>query len=121
LTFFASLLKKAISLRILKKNGLLKKIKMSKQEREQLHEEMRQRRRANGALHHFPNMDDSERLSYEKLDANNCEQLVTLFETEGENPYIDKRFQSIDAVKQYAQDLDDSCFEAKYGSFFRYT
>jgi RimJ/RimL family protein N-acetyltransferase len=67
-------------------------------------------------LHHFPNIDDSERLSYEKLDADNCEQLVTLFEAEGDNPYIDKRFQSIAAVKKYAQDLDDSRFEVKYGS-----
>jgi RimJ/RimL family protein N-acetyltransferase len=61
-------------------------------------------------------MGDSERLSYEKLNADNCEQLVALFEAEGENPYIDKRFQSIDAVKKYTQDLDDSRFEAKYGS-----
>jgi RimJ/RimL family protein N-acetyltransferase len=78
-------------------------------------EAMRQSRRAKGPLHHFPDMDDSERLSYEQLSSDNCEQLVLLFKDELENPFIDKRFKSIEGAKQYAQDTGEARFDSKHG------
>jgi RimJ/RimL family protein N-acetyltransferase len=65
-------------------------------------------------LHVFPNLDDSERLCFEKLHDKNFSILVDLFSNDT-SPFIDKRFKNLTEAKKYCTEILNSLYSGKYG------
>jgi RimJ/RimL family protein N-acetyltransferase len=77
-------------------------------------EELRQERKARGPLHHFSYMTNSERLEYEMLTLDNYSSIVEMFQDDSSD-FIDERFKELGLAQQYATQVIESVYEAKYG------
>ena len=64
--------------------------------------------------HNFPNLPNSERLSYHFLTVENSSILVDLFQND-DNPFVDNRFQDAAKAKEYAYESAISRASAKHG------
>ncbi len=77
-------------------------------------EQLRQKRIERGPVHHFENLKDSERLSYELLTLDNHQHIVELF-SDDDSIFLDSRFKTLPEAKKYASEIIDSVYETKYG------
>jgi RimJ/RimL family protein N-acetyltransferase len=77
-------------------------------------EDLRQQRIERGPMHHFQNLQDSERLSYELLTANNYQHIVELFAND-DNTFVDYRFKIATEAQKYTSSIVDSVYDNKHG------
>lgn len=87
-------------------NGIMKETDFYK--------EYQAKKKEAGIRFHFSDIDDSERLSYEKLNNENYSILVDLFSGD-KSEFVNKRFKNLVAAKSYASEILDSVYTAKYG------
>jgi RimJ/RimL family protein N-acetyltransferase len=77
-------------------------------------QEWKAKRRARGVLHTFPEMLPSERLEYEKLNAENYLALIPLFEND-DSPFLDDRYKNEKAAQENLEFVQDMVFDPKCG------
>ena len=77
-------------------------------------QQIKQQRKARGPLHHFPEMQASERLMYEILTAENYPSLVEIF-FDDDSEFTDQRFKNLTLAEQYAIEIGESIYQAKHG------
>ena len=64
--------------------------------------------------HRFPNLLNSERLSYHFLTEENSSILVDLFQNDS-NPFVDNRFKDVAKANKYALESQNACYWPKHG------
>lgn len=77
-------------------------------------EELNKKRKEQRAVHYFPPLQNSERLSYEIVTPNSYWSIFTMFYRD-DTPFVDERFKSVAGAKEYAQFVANSAYSTKNG------
>jgi len=77
-------------------------------------EQLRQQRKARRPLHHFCEMENSERLQYEILTTYNYPSIFEMFHDD-DSEFTDNRFKDLMLAEQYAAEIGELVYQAKHG------